>query len=165
VGNPYNGYSWNERMAKFKEMQRRIANGKLAAPSGPCRLCNDPGEAGSAVFEYHDEDYSHEYSWSEPAAFVLCRDCHIYRVHQRSRHVKSWLAFLEHVRRGGYAREMRNPEVKAELAAFRAAVDRGHPVPQLTVRRTYPCMPGREWFAELSVESRNEADPLLRPRP
>jgi hypothetical protein len=153
-------------MAKFKEMERRIANGELAAPSGPCRLCNDPGDAQSSVrFEYHDEDYSREYSWAEPAAYVLCRGCHIYRVHQRSAHPKSWQCFLAHVRRGGYAREMRESEVKVELAAFRAAVDRGHPVPQLAVRRAYPCVPGGEWFAGLSVEPRSEGNPALRPRP
>ena len=49
MANSYNGYSWQERMAKFKEMQRGIMSGELAAQSGPCRLCGDPGGADSNV--------------------------------------------------------------------------------------------------------------------
>lgn len=124
--NHYNGYSWEERMAKFREMQRRIASGALRAPDGPCRLCLDPGGPNTGVtFEYHDEDYSREYDWSEPAAYVVCRTCHIYRIHQRFAHQQSWRVFLAHVARGGYAREMREREVRRELATYRRRLKAG----------------------------------------
>ena len=59
MGNPYNGYAWSERMAKFREMGRRLASRDLPCPGGPCQLCGDPGtDDATAVFEYHDEDYS-----------------------------------------------------------------------------------------------------------
>jgi hypothetical protein len=120
MGNPYNGFTWTERMAKFKEMNRRLATHELAPPAGPCRLCNDPGGSGThVIFEFHDESYRQEYSWAEPAAYVVCRDCHIYRIHQRGVHPESWKVFLAHVRRGGYAREMREPQVKIELSSCR----------------------------------------------
>src|ERR1700730_6069375 len=103
-------------MAKFREMERRLTSGELASPKGPCQLCGDPGGPASSVsFEYHDEDYSCPYSWAAPASYVLCRDCHIYRLHQRFAHPKSWTTFLAHVRRGCYAREMKEPAVKREL--------------------------------------------------
>src|ERR1700681_3283615 len=108
MGNSYNGYCWPDRIAKFREMERRIATGQLSVPTGPCQLCGDPGGADTGVtFEYHDEDYSLKYSWSAPACYVLCRDCHIYRLHQRFARPKSWQTFLAHVGRGGYAREMK----------------------------------------------------------
>src|SRR5947209_7927823 len=146
--NSYNGYTWNDRMAKYREMQRRLESRELAWPCGPCQLCNDPGGENTGVaFEYHDEDYSREYRWSPPAAYVLCRDCHVYRVHQRFRNPWSWFAFLAHVRRGGYAREMRDTRVKAEVANYRRALMDGGPTPSLSKLREYSKTTGAEWFA------------------
>lgn len=151
MSNSYNGFSWPERMAKFDEMKRRIASGELAPPSGPCRLCGDPSGPGTGVrFEYHDEDYGLVYSWSEPAAYAVCRDCHIYRIHQRTSRPESWFAFLAHVRRGGYARETREPAIRAELDQYRKDLRHGR-TPKLRMLRPYVDAPGSEWFAKLSM--------------
>lgn len=166
MANSYNGYSWQERMAKFKEMERRIGDGDLPAPSGPCRLCGDPGGADSNVkFEYHDEDYSRPYSWEEPAAYVLCRDCHIYRLHQRFARPTSWLAFLAHVRRGGYARDLRESKIKAEFTGFRVILERDDALPELRSLRPYSHIHGEEWFSRLSVDPASMTDSRSRPRP
>jgi hypothetical protein len=166
VANSYNGYSWPERLAKFKEMGCRIASHELSAPTGPCRLCGDPGDGhGHVKFEYHDEDYSQSYEWSEPAAYVLCRDCHIYRLHQRFARPNAWIAFIAHVRRGGYARELKDPAVNSEVAAYRAALQRGCTPPVLAVLREYRGSPGQEWFARLSLDPASMSDAKSRARP
>ena len=166
MGNSYNGYSWPERMAKFREMERRLGSKELAAPKGPCQLCGDPGGPGSLVsFEYHDEDYSREYSWKAPAAYVLCRDCHIYRIHQRFAHPKSWTTFIAHVRRGGFARETKEASVKRELAKYRLALDRGPTLHELKSLRSYLHIPGQEWFARLRLDAASLSDRTARPRP
>lgn len=166
MANWYNGYSWPERMAKFRAMQRLLASGDLHAPVGPCRLCGDPGHVeGSVVFEYHDEDYSLDYRWTEPAAYVLCRACHIYRLHQRFARPQSWLAFIAHVRRGGYARELKEPGIKREVAKYRLALERNDPVPTLDELRPYEHQPAEEWFARLSLELESMTDASMRPRP
>ena len=54
----YNDYCGAERMAKFREMERRIA-ARTLEPAGPCRLCNAPGGSDSGVkFEDQDENDS-----------------------------------------------------------------------------------------------------------
>ena len=147
--NPYNSFSWQEREAKFKEMNRLIAKGELAHPHGPCRLCGDHGgEATGVIFEYHDENYGHRYTWQEPAAYMVCRDCHIYRIHQRTARPESWKIFLAHVRRGGFAREMRDATIQTELRRNREAILRGV-TRDLRTLRPYPCVIGEEWFANL----------------
>jgi hypothetical protein len=165
MGNCYNGYSWPERMAKFKEMERRLEARTLAKPSGPCRLCGDPGGSDtSVIFEYHDEDYSVEYRWTEPAAYVLCRDCHIYRLHQRFARPQAWLAFLAHVRRGGYARETKDSSVREELTRYRKAQKNGKTLP-LRELRPYQQTVGQEWFARLQMDAVVMTDRAARPRP
>lgn len=82
-------------MDKFKEMQRRIDAGTLNKPADPCQLCNQPAATdGSTTFEYHDEDYGHDYRWSALAAYVLRRGCHIHRLHQRFARPLAWQSFL-----------------------------------------------------------------------
>lgn len=151
MGNPYNGFTWKERMDKFKEMNRRLDAHDVLSPHGPCRLCNDPGGHGTGVtFEYHDEDYGLPYSWCEPAAYMVCRNCHIYRIHQRAAHPEAWTVFLAHVRRGGYAREMRDPDVKRELAQHRQAILQGD-ASGLRVLRATGSSVGQEWFSQLKM--------------
>jgi len=157
-GNPYNGFSWSDRMAKYKEMQRRISAGELAAPRGPCELCSQPAlPDGSITFEYHDENYGQEYKWIAPDAYVLCRNCHIYRIHQRFVRCLNWRAFLAHVRRGGYASELKLPAIKAEIASYQRALQAGLIPPSLAILRPYKGIVGREWFTNLSLA------PHLRP--
>ena len=101
----YNGYSPKERLAKLKVMDRLIANGELAAASGPCDLC---GATGVSV-EYHDEDYGLPYRWGKPAQYSLCRYCHRHKIHSRFTKPSSWLAYLAYVRRGGHSTHLKDP--------------------------------------------------------
>lgn len=150
---PYNGFTWHERDAKYREMQRRIETGSLAAPRGPCRLCWDPGSSETdVVFEYHDEDYRREYTWSEPAAYVLCRSCHVHRLHKRFSNPIGWLGFVAHVRRGGYARDLRDPNINKELKAYCEDLKSGRPPRTMVPLRPYPAEAGKEWFAHLSMD-------------
>lgn len=153
MGNPYNGFSAAERAKKLVDMHRQISSGLLRVPRGPCRLCNDPGEAKDEnQFEYHDEDYSWEYKWAEPYAFVVCKLCHL-RIHTRFKHPEAWHCFLAHVRRGGYAREMREVSVKRELGEWRRALNTREQLPLLRPVRQYVGSPGNEWFSRLSVQA------------
>lgn len=129
----YNGYDWNERNAKLQELKRRIARGELQAASGPCQLCNDPDVA----VEYHDEDYSKPYLWAPPALFALCRNCHRDKLHKRFSRPHAWNAFLAHVRRGGYARDLKAPSIKREVSAVEAALVAGMKPPALPVMHGY----------------------------
>jgi hypothetical protein len=165
MSNPYNGYSWDERMAKFKAMRRHFSPEDLKNLQGPCRLCGDPGGPNTGVtFEYHDEDYSRDYSWSEPAAYVVCRSCHIYRIHQRFVRSKSWPVFLAHVERGGYARDMRKPQVQRELNTYRKALESGAVLPELSGMNAGRRPIGDEWFSKLTTNPRSIDDRAYRPR-
>lgn len=162
MGNPYNGFSAAERVKKLVEMHRQIASGALAAPHGPCRLCNDPGDAIEVnQFEYHDEDYSRDYSWAEPFAFVVCRLCHS-RIHARFKHPIVWQSFLAHVRRGGYARELQDAAMKREVVAWRRLLGSDTRLPLLRQVRPYAAIPGTEWFSKLSSEPVQIADTGVR---
>jgi hypothetical protein len=166
VGSFYNGYSWPERMAKYEEMLRRFKTGELGKPQGPCRLCGDPGSpAGEVEFEYHDEDYSKAYSWAEPAAFVLCRHCHQRKVHMRFAQPIAWKAYLAHVRRGGYARDLQRPDVDSELDNYRRALKSDATTPTLKQLRPYAAIVGEEWFSSLTLDWNAMLMPASRPRP
>lgn len=147
TGNSYNGYSSKERNDKFREMKRRIADGELAAASGSCALCGDP----EVEVEYHDEDYSLPYRWVEPAMYILCRHCHRHKLHRRFARPILWQAYLAHVRRGGYARDLQDPRIKSEFEACYKAIKHGH---EFTLRelRQYLQNIGTEWFASLRLD-------------
>jgi hypothetical protein len=157
----YNGYSWKERYnGKYKEMQRLIASGELPPASGPCAICGD----AEVEVEYHDEDYSLPYRWVEPATYALCQYCHVYKLHQRFARPIAWQAFLAHVRRGGYARDLKDPSIKKEVDKYRAAIKRGES-PVLRQLRPYARVIGEEWFANLRMDEASLKDPGARPRP
>lgn len=161
----YNGYSWKERYyVNYKEMERLIASGELQPASGPCAICGDK----EVEVEYHGEDYSIPYIWVEPATYVLCHYCHVYKLHQRFARPIAWQAFLAHVRRGGYARDLtkeaKDPNIKKEVDAYRAAIKRGE-TPALRQLRPYTKTIGKEWFAHLRMDEASLKDPTARPRP
>lgn len=147
TGGWYNGYDAAERAAKLKELRRRIACGEQPLAAGPCDLCGDPGVS----VEYHDEDYSQPYLWCRPAIFCLCRTCHRQKLHGRFSNPSQWLVFLAHVRRGGYARDLKERAIKKELARYRAAMEQGKE-PSLQQLRPYRDTPGGEWFSALSLD-------------
>ena len=160
----YNGYTGKERDDKFEVMKRKIANGDIPPPSGSCELCGDSG----VELEYHDEDYSQPYSWARPAAYMLCKHCHIQKIHGRFRHPNHWKAFLAHVRRGGHASDLygpiANPELKREFDACCEAIKAGR-THELSPLRAYQHEIGREWFANLSLDQEVMEDRSSRPRP
>jgi len=156
----YNGFSGAERNAKLKSMQRRIASGEMSPASGCCALCGDP----EGPLEYHDEDYGRPYLWTEPAIFILCRHCHREKLHKRFNRPTVWQTFLAHVRRGGYARDLKNAETKREFDRYRAALDQQETPDALVSLRPYARAQGEEWFAKLRMDPESLTDPAARPR-
>lgn len=158
--NWYNGYSPEERDYKFKVMNRLIKKGDVPKATGPCALCGDP----EVPVEYHDEDYGEPFIWEPPAMFALCRDCHRDKLHRRFWSHSAWQAFLAHVRRGGYARDLKeDPLIQSEFGAYRASVARGEPA-TLKPLRPYTKTPGTEWFADLRMDIDSRTDLKARPR-
>lgn len=141
-------------------VERRIRSGEQPPASGPCDLCGDP----DVPVEYHDEDYSRPYLWAPPALFSLRRHCHRDKLHKRFARPAAWQAFIAHVRRGGYARDLKNPAIKKEVALYQAALERGDN-PTLEQLRPYPRVAGEEWFAALSLDPTTMRIPSSRPRP
>lgn len=139
----YNGFSPEQRRLKARAMNLALATGELARPAGPCELCGDP----DVPVEFHDEDYSEPFQWEPPAAYRICRGCHR-RVHLRFGNPLAWQAFLAHVRRGGYARDLLNPVICAELVKYQTRQAHGRPM-QLAALRDYTKVAGAEWFAHL----------------
>ena len=155
----YNGYSPKERDAKFKVLKRLIKKGDLEVAKGPCDLCNDP----NAAVEYHDEDYGLPYLWTKPALLCLCRSCHRYRLHKRFSNPDNWYALIAHVRRGGYASDLKDKYIKKEVDLYQEAVDEGSEF-QLKNLRSYNHKVGSEWFANIRMDIGSLKDPNARPR-
>ena len=157
----YNGFCWKERDTKFKVMKRKIALGEIppASASGCCALCGDP----EAQLEYHDEDYGEPYLWTEPAVFALCRNCHRDKLHKRFTRPTAWQALIAHVRRGGYARDLKDSAIKAEVEACRLAIENQTPF-SLRQLRPYLRAVGDEWFAKLRMDPASLMDRNARPR-
>lgn len=143
----YNGFTGKEREANGAALRRAIQAGTVAAPTGPCSVCGDP----SAKVEYHSEDYSKPYKWSPPAAFPVCLACHRNKLHKRFGNPDMWDAFKAHVRRGGYASDLKQPEVARELQRYMEAKREGRTVEsELSSLRPYPHVVGAEWWADLA---------------
>lgn len=155
----YNGFSWKEREAKFKVLKRKIASGEMPLASGCCAICGDP----EAPLEYHDEDYGQPYLWTEPAVFVLCRNCHRDKLHKRFNRPAAWKAFLAHVRRGGYARDLKDAAIRRDVERCRLAIEQHMPY-YLSPLRQYARVAGEEWFAKLRMDTASLTDPGARPR-
>ena len=142
----YNGFSGKERAANGAALRRAIKAGAVPAPVGPCAICGDP----EAKVEYHSEDYSKPYNWSPPSAYPVCLACHRNKLHKRFANPDMWEAFKAHVRRGGYASDLKQKTIARELEQFVSARKAGH-VSQLRLLRPYPHVVGTEWWANLST--------------
>jgi hypothetical protein len=156
----YNGYSTQERHRKAQAGKTARKTGEVPAPRGPCSICGDP----DVPVEYHSEDYSQPYRWVPPAMHTVCRHCHRDKLHKRFTNPDLWRAFQAHVRRGGYARDLIDPVVAAELKRYRRALRRGEPFVLRTLR-PYSHQPGTEWWAGLSLDPETLTSPSARPRP
>ena len=159
VGTFYNGYSPLDRSDHLEAQKRQIAAGELTPASGPCALCGDQ----DSPVEYHAEDYAQPYCWTPPAAYALCLYCHRHQLHRRFRWPETWTAYLAHVRRGGYARDLQNPTVRLEFEFYRWSIKRGQSV-FLYPLRPYTKAVGTEWFAGLRMDVQSLRDPAARPR-
>jgi hypothetical protein len=159
-GSWYNGYSPTERDKKSRELKHLIAKGELPSASGPCALCGDP----EVPVEYHDEDYGEPFIWEAPALFCLCRNCHRDKLHKRFWRHSAWFAYTAHIRRGGYARDLKDKSIKKEVKAYQVALERGERIP-LRKLRPYQRKVGEEWFSNLRMDEESLCDPSARPRP
>jgi hypothetical protein len=155
----YNGYSPKERDDKFKAMKKLLAKGELLQPTGSCSLCND----NEVPLEYHDEDYGAPFIWEPPALLTLCRHCHRDKLHKRFSRPVAWLAYIAHIRRGGYARDLKDLQIKKEVDAYKAALEKNE-VFALKTLRPYQHEIGKEWFANLRMDIESLSDPLARAR-
>ena len=156
----YNGYSPGERDLKFKELKRQLKKAAVPPATGPCGLCGDP----DVLVEYHSEDYASPFRWTPPAMYALCRNCHRDKLHKRFSRPLSWQAFVAHIRRGGYAKDLKNdPLLKKELMAYETALGQGGSV-TLKQLRPYRHTAGTEWFANLRMDAASLTDPAARPR-
>lgn len=155
----YNGFSWKEREAKLRALKRKIAAGDIQPAGGCCALCGDP----AVPLEYHDEDYGQPYLWTEPAMYALCRNGHRDKLHKRFSRPSAWQAFLAHVRRGGYARDLKDAAIRKEVQACQLAIEQQQPF-DLRPLRPYARIPGEEWFATLHLDPASLMDRNARPR-
>lgn len=150
-GRYYNGFSPAERHAKSQTRRSRHAQGVFDPPpaKGRCMLCGDPK---AERVEYHSEDYEEPFSWKPPACYVLCLPCHRHWLHRRFGNPTRWAAFKAHVRRGGYARDLKDkPAVKEELTNFAVALHTGEKPPRLRRLRARR-LTGKEWWEKLTVD-------------
>jgi hypothetical protein len=159
-GSWYNGYSPAERDKKFKELKRLIAKGELPPAFGPCTLCGDL----NVPVEYHDEGYGEPFIWEAPALLCLCRNCHRDKLHQRFWRHSAWFAYIAHIRRGDYARDLKNKSIKKEFKAYRNALEHGEEIPFRELR-PYRRTIGEEGFAHLRMDAESLCDSSTRPRP
>jgi hypothetical protein len=154
----YNGYTAQERLRKSRALHDAILDGEVREPWPPCQLCGDP----EVTCDYHSEDYSRPYGWRPPAMYSVCTYCHN-RLHKRFTRPDLWDAFKAHVRRGGYAADLRDPEIAREFQGYRRARARGKPASLRRLRR-YRKRPGTEWWARLSIDPRVLTARSARPR-
>ena len=138
-------------------MLRALAAGAIAPPDR-CMLCSDP----AARIELHSEDYSEPFCFAPPAAYWLCIACHRNNLHKRFADPARWRAFLSHISRGGYARDLREPVVKREVASLTQELREGRQsfLPQLR-----PWVPRAKWWEHLSIDPATKTDIHSRPRP
>lgn len=155
----YNGYSPKERDDKYKELMSLISKRELLAAHGPCDLCNDP----DVDCEYHDEDYGKPYLWTKPALLCLCRHCHRYKLHKRFNNKINWAVYIAHIRRGGYAKDLKEKEIQKELKSYSKAISNNEKF-ELKILRPYKHQIGKEWFANLRMDIESLSDPKARLR-
>ena len=127
-------------------------------PLGPCSICQDP----TAPVEAHSEDYSLPYL-GEPPADTRCVVCDRDRLHKRFLKPDIWAAHKAHVRRGGYASDVRRPEIVRELDAFRKAWRNGETLELSQLRPRI--VPADAWWERLTTDPSSLTSAESRPRP
>src|SRR6185437_3753328 len=101
--------------------------------------------------------------WEPPAEYALCRLCHRDRLHKRFLKPDIWAAHKAHVRRGGYASDVRRPEIVRELDAFRKAWRNGETFELSQLRPRI--VPADAWWERLTTDPSSLTSVASRPRP
>src|SRR5688572_15533070 len=155
----YNGYSDKERSAKGRARGKLLASGAVPKSRGACMLCGDP----EASLELHSEDYAKPYLWEPPAAYELCRHCHRNKLHKRFQSPSMWKAFLAHVRRGGYARDLKDWKVRAEVKAAERDIANGKSPALSPLRKRVVPIPD-SWADNLTLDPKSRESVTHQPR-
>ena len=95
--------------------------------------------------------------------YWLCRHCHREKLHKRFAPTHAWRALLLHVRRGGYARELKTTENKRELGEATKAIAASK-TPTLRVIRSRK-LDGEQWWEQLTLDPESRDSAQARPRP
>ena len=76
---------------------------------------------------------------------------------------KNWYAFIAHVRRGGYASDLKDKHIKKEVNLYQKAADEETQF-ELKNLRPYNHKIGGEWFANIRMDIESLKDPNARLR-
>jgi hypothetical protein len=159
--NSYNGYTGREREAKLRALHRLELEGTAPTSSAQCMLCGDSDTA--VILMPHSEDYSQPFLWTAPAMYWLCRHCHLAKLHMRFLRPNAWRAFLLHVRRGGFASDLKVPAIRREFRGAMKEFGEGKS-PTLSVVRERE-FDGQPWWEQLTLDPLSLNTPRFRPRP
>lgn len=72
-------------------------------------------------------------------------------LHKRFAAPGRWRAFLAHVRRGGYARDLQESETRREFSAFKKAKASGKEF-ELRILRSDRAFKSKEWWEQLTLD-------------
>lgn len=159
MGNPYNGYSWQQR-GRIAPAFRTLTGRNAPFENGePCAMCGDPDRPPR---EWHSEDYSEPFSYEAPASYPLCKACHS-RLHKRfNGEPGEWELFCLHLEAGGYGMEFIKVRNVTERRAICQEITSGAKVTLAPIR---PREPGPYWWRELTLDPESLEAPWARPRP
>jgi hypothetical protein len=95
-GNPYNGFSWYERVT-FSRAHAKVATLAGAPAPTTCSVC---GRGPPVPIEVHAENYR-----SPLSVFPICRRCH-HAIHTRFRRPDYWLRYIGPLDPNGWFRRL-----------------------------------------------------------
>lgn len=171
MGEPYNGYTWDQRK-KILQYEKRLRRedplnqrAYLLRKIKKCEICDDPGDPENPHTQWHSEDYSQPFSLRPPQTFVLCNVCHS-RIHKRfpdkNGKASDWKVFLAHLRSGGYGREF-TQYPRATRVAWQVQIEEGQTVTLQSEHKRQ--LTGMEWWQTLTLDPESLLAPWARPRP
>lgn len=154
----YNGFTPNERAAKSRALAKLRNKGFSPCSGRCCDLCGDPDSPNFP----HSEDYAQPYEWEPPYMYALCRACHGW-IHKRFNYPFDWIAFKNHIRRGGYGFEFTSSKTLAERKKFKGVYEQGLPFHWEITRSRNNIISG--WWEHLTLDPNSLTNPIYRGRP